>query len=1046
MADARARRIVKRYELAKSHGLPLVAAFAGVSLRLIWGFSPAEPLLALLGPLTGVFPGVKTWLTTAPVAIFAIGWLAAPVGLYLLGRAFVKLWPVRRALDRLLPTPPAFVRADLDRFLMEGMSNLERQVPDLVGRSEELDALSALFAGAEGKADPLAFRWRALTGPSGVGKTRLAVEWLRIAQAQGWHVGVVDRSADDLVALATWKPGRRAALVIDEAGAIWGSELQATLTALQAAASAKAPVRVLVIDHIMPVLAMGGLPERQKLAAAAEPEMRVGGLGGEALSAMLQALTLDGARAGEVAQLSGGRPRAAILLARAPDARSYGAAIDNWVEALIPELASQAAMVPSEISVPLILAALIGPVESDVIREHVPGFNAGYIMRFFEDQDRRNLERQLPMFQPDDLGAELALRLLAVSDSAVRQQLLDTMVRVDPDRLEKRLATLWQSRVEAGLYDPDSRAGDDMLCWLQNAYQAARPERMMEIGARIASIFAGMGGTHANDSDLAVALREAEDQILARPFDSNAHLLWNAVAAVAVNRHAISLDYAKTLVERVLHINAFPGARRTVESDGNAAEAVYMLALRLDREERWQEVEDWTRRLIALEESGAISWDAQVRQREAKLLHLSLVGAIHRGDGPAADELIVEFRRMLDQIETDERVKLTLDLINGLGDAAGALEDKGGAMCAEWAAEVALEEFADPVLRADSQVRQRIFEVLEAALHQCMTYDHPEGVVRLDGWADPLCIEFAEHPEDAGARLALQRRLIEAMSVRGDLPRAEYWMKAFFALVPMTGIGKELMPITAMSLTPYFDALWHGGEITTLERWRDDIRGMAESQSAELRQDLLTFAVLAQRGIVAALCERGVTAADDLEIEGRRLSELAREMFENDAEYARAIDTAGCFDIGHVYGERGRVDDMERWIGAAMARVQERGEDLPLQEAAKHLGCPMIHHGAVNRLEDLERWGTILIDLLAQDRWAQLDAIWSQLSGGAAAAIDAYDRAGQTLTPRREFWRLQLLRAAKRLPGDTRVQAAANRIGATFAQQTLAGLKAQPPA
>lgn len=1045
MADARARRIVKRYELAKSHGLPLIAALAGISLRLIWGFSPAEPLLALLGPLTGVFPGVKTWLTTAPVAIFATGWLAAPVGLYLLGRAFVKLWPVRRALDRLFPTPPAFVRADLDRFLMEGMSNFERQVPDLVGRSEELDTLSALFAETEGNTDPLAFRWRALTGPSGVGKTRLAVEWLRIAQAQGWHVGVVDRSADDLVALATWKPGRRAALVIDEAGTIWGSELQATLTALQAAASAKAPVRVLVIDHIMPVLATGGLPERQKLAAAAEPEMRVGGLGGEALSAMLQALTLDGARAGEVAQLSGGRPRAAILLSRAPDARSYGAAIDNWVEALIPELASQAAMVPSEISVPLILAALIGPVESDVIREHVPGFNAGYIMRFFEDQDRRNLERQLPMFQPDDLGAELALRLLAVSDSAVRQQLLDTMVRVDPDRLEKRLATLWQSRVEAGLYDPDSRAGDDMLRWLQNAYQAARPEHVAAIVNRLAAVIPEMGGDNASDAQMAAALREAEDRMLARPFDSNVHLVWNAVVAITVNRRgATSPDDAGVLVERMLQINAFPGAQRTTESDGNAAEAIYRLVYHLSQKERWQEVEDWRHRLLALEEGGGILWDAQVRQREGKIIHLTLVSAVRRGDGDAAAARIDEYRTMLGEVEGREKTDLTLDLLDGLHGAATAISGTDGAMYAEWTADLALEEFADPRLRANAKVRQRVFALLDSVLYQCMTFDRPDVVERLDMEIETLCAEFAGEIGDAAERLVLQRRLMEAAAARGDLVRAEYWAQAFFALLPDAGLERDALPLVSFAFNVYLDALARTGEIASLELWREKLLELSKAGEGDLQRNLKFLAVLVQRNVISFHCLQTSPEWPDLEAAGVRIQTLTGEMPDTDAEDARVIEASGMFGIAHVYGELGRIKEMERWAAGALEQVQARGEDKPLLEATGHLSCPIVHYAEAGRFDDMERWGAVLTGFLVQERWAQLDSTWLQMVRGAGAAIDAYQRAGLRLSPRWEFWRVQLVKAAKRLPGNAEAQALANRIGATFAEQTLADLKPPP--
>jgi hypothetical protein len=113
-----------------------------------------------------------------------------------------------------------------------------REVVGFVGRQAELAALTAWCEGDAGD------RLRLVTGPGGVGKTRLAVELAQRMRGQGWRCERVgDGQEDKAIAALRGLTGKRALLVVDYAETRTG--LRAMLTTL--AGKEGAGVRVLLV-------------------------------------------------------------------------------------------------------------------------------------------------------------------------------------------------------------------------------------------------------------------------------------------------------------------------------------------------------------------------------------------------------------------------------------------------------------------------------------------------------------------------------------------------------------------------------------------------------------------------------------------------------------------------------------------------------------------------------------------------------------------------------------------------------------------------------
>lgn len=439
MADERTQSVRERRLRLKVAGFALVGVLLGLLLKLTFNFEPVTAFEKGAEFVTKWEPQIEQWLKDRPTLR---GWVAGPVALGLLFFGLTAFKWVRAALDRLFPDPPSFVASDLDAAKRRRrLVSLEGPPLIFVGRDKELAELNNLITGPQG-----AFAWRALIGPGGMGKTRLAIEWLERARAQGWDVGIVDKN-DLNDKLKGWRARRRTALVVDEARREWDDSLGEALVALANAGTAKRPVRALVLEQMQPFVNIAEGEERDRVnAAEVRPPLRLPGLEDSHIDALRTASGQTRLPAAAVIRESGGRPRAALILLNSTDATTHVGAVIEWIDGYVDDIANHAKVLPLEWAGPLFLCALGGPILTDIARDLFGSVNVEPLVRFFEGETRQRLEQTLPPLVPDDLAQELILRLFPRLDRRVGEAAFDRMVLEVPAHVQARLAGLWSDR------------------------------------------------------------------------------------------------------------------------------------------------------------------------------------------------------------------------------------------------------------------------------------------------------------------------------------------------------------------------------------------------------------------------------------------------------------------------------------------------------------------------------------------------------------------------------------------------------------------------
>ncbi|HRJ69835.1 MAG TPA: tetratricopeptide repeat protein, partial [Beijerinckiaceae bacterium] len=133
--------------------------------------------------------------------------------------------------------------------IIDGLMYANERDP-FVGREEELDLLSRLLGTPDQWTPGNRFRWLALVGPGGEGKSRLAMHFSKeMAQARGWDHGRL--STDDIARLepAKWRPRKPTLITIDYA-ARRPDDVRALIIAFaQAQFDYDFPVRLLLLER-----------------------------------------------------------------------------------------------------------------------------------------------------------------------------------------------------------------------------------------------------------------------------------------------------------------------------------------------------------------------------------------------------------------------------------------------------------------------------------------------------------------------------------------------------------------------------------------------------------------------------------------------------------------------------------------------------------------------------------------------------------------------------------------------------------------------------
>jgi len=865
MADSATDQWLARRARWKLWGPPLCAAAAALGAAALLGYHPVAALFNLVQNLLLAVAGRSevTLIAGQPVLQRLIDWIAAPVVWFALTLGIVSFGPVRRAIDRIFPDPPPFVLSDLEGQRRRSMILIAHAPTAFVGRQQELDSLGVMLDRA---VMPGPFRWRAVLGPSGIGKTRLAIEWLAAAQADGWDVGIVD--PEDHARLAGWRPRRPTALVIDEARSRWDKQLAGAMLALGARATAGAPVRLLVLDQIVPYVKLPDATEQHRLdETQIVPPLVVSRMSEADIRAL--AVSQSSAAADHIVEGSAGRPRIAIILANIPDATSYSDALRRWAELLIPELTDDSATPPAGLSVPLIFSALIGPVLTERIRAHLGEFDPGPLLRFFDGVRRDDLERELPQLVPDDLAQEMALRLLPKLDVPRRAEIVQALIEQAPAVMEASLGAIWRDR-------PDlDRASDvsvpaAMLRELQARFDDAHPERVEAIVDQTGSLVDDTAEANTLDkADLSLALLAAI--ALTRPFDP-----------------AIRRQEARGAVNAITH---FGGALQ------------------------WGELERWGKRLISIAEDVRFAADPAIRVCEA-------IGAVNALSNYGRAQRWDDFQRWSDRlIALVEDTRFAADPAIRLQEtraAANAISHYGNAQ--QWEAVerwgnrlIAVAE--DSRFAADSPIRLR--EAMAAA-HAIALYGDARQWESLERWANRLIALAEDHRFAADPEMRLYDAMgaYNAVTSYGEAHQwddLERWGSRLIALAGQERFASD-PAIRLHEATGALNALGRYGEVerwNEVERWGSRLIALAEDERFTAHP---AIRLEEAKGAANAIAQYGGAQRwDDLERWGYRLLILADDRRFAADPAIRYTEATGAKNAIARYGRVQSWDDLERW-------------------------------------------------------------------------------------------------------------------------------------
>lgn len=895
MADNQTNTVLKRRSAAKTGGFALFGGGLGLVLKAAFGFEPADAFFSSLQAVTDWFSGIRLWLDAHPDLR---GWLVGPVALGLLFLAVSKSgWFRGGVLDRLFPDPPPFVRSDLDEARSrERMITLEGPSLPFVGREAELVELEELLDMPE-----RVFAWRALTGPSGIGKTRLGIEWLEAAKARGWDVGIVDKN--DLAALKAWRARRRTALVIDEARRDWDDSLGETLVALAHAASPKRPVRVLVIDQIEPAPDIPLGSERVAVTDGAIPTLRLRGLVEEdmgKLRAWAGNARFDDAT---LMRESAGRPRAALIMLHAQDATSYTGALSEWVERFVPGLADEGQELSPSLAGPLMLTTLAGPVMSDVARDLFGTIDTGALVRFYQSETREALQTTLPPLHPDDLAQELLLRLLPRIDLRLRSAALDRMLVDAPAAVEARLSGIWRDC-------PD--LGPDQLNWLQARFDticAGRVASLREQAAearRVVSQAAEASG--AFDS----ALATLEDLAATRPFDAEIRLHEAMSAVGAINHYGAGgkFDALERWGKRLTGLAEDRRFAADVEFPRAEAKAAVNAIHHYGGAKQFDALERWGERLIAMVEDERFVADVEIRRLEAS----GAINAInHYGAEGQFDALERWGKRLLDLVG-DERFVDDAEVrrVEAMG-AVNAITHYGSEgrfdALERWAKRlIALAE--NERFATDSEIR--LFDA-KGAFAAIDGYGRAREFQAVERWGKRL-VSLARDEQfvaSADYRVEEVKGAVFAMCSYGSVGRfeaLERWGKRLIDSVEDERFAANEV-IRRWEIMGASDAMGHYSEarqIDGLESWGKRLIAVAED---ERFADDMEFRIWDARGSINAIGGYGAVGNfEALEWWGRRLVALAGDgRFAGNVEM-RVEEARGAFNAIHLYREAGRHD------------------------------------------------------------------------------------------------------------------------------------------
>jgi hypothetical protein len=826
------RRQGKR-ELWKSFTLPALLALLGICLRLFFDYQPINALTNWLQASWLLFTNqqaLEAWISNHPTIQWLIGWVASPTVLFVLGWAIAKLPPTKWFIDRIFPDPPTFVFADLNAEREATMMRLDRSTIPLIGRKEELAGLTRLF---DKDAAASTFRWQMLSGPSGIGKTRLAIEWLQNAKATGWDYGIID--PDDSELLRGWRARRPTALVIDEARSAWSGELEKAISRLQSGSGKGRPVRVLVIAQIAPY-AGGAAPEEIKDSEMI-PAVTLAPLVDEYLAELAQALDADSERAGIIVHESGGRPRAAIILANAKDSNDLASAMAAWAFRIVPELRSDEGIVDESLALGIIASGLAGPFPTAQLQGIASSFSVLPLLRLFPSVRQDAVEETLPALLPEDLGHELALRLLPRLGSAMRAAVTRLLIGQDPGQMEASLGNIW--RDHPSYFDGTGEHGKTCaaavtLRTVQDVFDDSWPDRVEQARQSARELVDLTSNHDIKRDELEQHLSHQTTLAASRPFDIEIRRAEATGACNAIYRLRKAEDF-DALERWGAHLNALaehPDFKN--DADIRLSEAIGALnatSTYSDTKE-FVALERWGARVITLAEHPDFTNHAAIRLEATKAAFNAI---LCYGEAQKFEDLERWGSRLIALTEHPNftnyagiRLQVALAATNAIGYYGRA---ENFVVLEQWGARlIGLSEHPDFSTHASIRLSEA-----KGTVNAILNYGKVGDFVALEGWGARL-IALAEHPDltnCADIRLEEATGAFNAITCYGDaqdFEGLERWGARLIALAEHPEFRNHIAIRLQESNGAMNAITFYGGanDFVALERWGARLVSLAE--------------------------------------------------------------------------------------------------------------------------------------------------------------------------------------------------------------------------
>jgi hypothetical protein len=374
--------------------------------------------------------------------------------------------PAELVVRRFFPAAAEFF--GIPRVSADPLDFRSERTPPLVGRTTELARLMAFASGNE------RFQWHWLTGGAGTGKSRLALEWLRVLR--DWDVGFV-RGGANVDDVAMWQPRRSTALVIDDAGERTEAVL-GIIESLGARSDTLAyPVRALLLDRSVPSqLEKLGQESRFTEHRYEREPVSLKGMGRDDVTSVAQAVVGEVNREltpgilDEIVRTSEGHPFFVILAAEIyrENGRFRWDGREELLRFQIDRMLGKfSALGLDAKSLPLLcLATLTHGIPWDAAKGASRALEAPLPRKSLLDQiTNRDTREAIPGIEPDLLGEYLVL------------QCLGTMTASDAAVMVNEAWTISPARMAASLY----RVADDFPLHKRVPDLAIRPAHLANV-------------------------------------------------------------------------------------------------------------------------------------------------------------------------------------------------------------------------------------------------------------------------------------------------------------------------------------------------------------------------------------------------------------------------------------------------------------------------------------------------------------------------------------------------------------------------------------